>query len=347
MAANDKHPRIVFFNIGWMRDYNGFQSFDETVGRHGHLKQSRRGAEAFNFTPVGEMLYGYRPSETRRISIERLGASSSAESIDGVTVVWMALRPGSDETVTVGWYRDATVWRNALPIKDHAAKKIRSYDEYPQPHYMVEAEASRCRLLPVEARDFQILSSHRQPGGFGQSPTFYDEQDLYRSRVAKYIEAVDANVTAARKRYGGKRPGRIMDTEKRKLVEQAAVDMAIKHFSSDVGGGYDVVSVERDATGWDLECTREDGMLFVEVKGCSGSNIVADLTPNEWNKMQDPAYRSRYVIYIVTDCLTEAPGPSAFHHHSDNTWRAHDGRLLEIEERPAARITSDRPPALA
>lgn len=342
MIARDKHPPMIFFNIGWMRDYDGFHS-DETVGRHGHLKHSRRGAEAFNFSPAGGKLYGYRPSETRRISIERLGASPSAESIDGVTVVWMALRPGSDETVIVGWYRDATVWRNAQPITDPAAKTLRAYDEYPEPHYMVEADASQCLRLPVEARDFRILSSHRQVGGFGQSPTFYDELDLYRSSVEKYIHSVEANVAAARKRGSARGGGRNMDPEKRKLVEETAVAMAKSHFASDVGGGYDVKSVERDAKGWDLECTREDGMLFVEVKGCSGSDVVAELTPNEWKQMKDPANRSRYVIYVVTDCLTEAPGPSVFHHHAGMTWRTQDGRLLEIEERPGARISSDRP----
>lgn len=297
MAVIDEVPPMIFFNIGWMRAYDGFQSADETLGRHGHLKHSRRGAAAFNFTPIDGILYGYRPSETRKIGIERLGAAPSAESIDGVTVVWMALRPGSDETVIVGWYRDATVWREAPLIPNLAARQARAYDEFPEPRYMVEAETSRCRLLPVEARDFRILSSHRQVGGFGQSPTFYDELDLNRTRVEKYIADIEANVAAARKREAAKRPGRNMDPAKRKLVE---------------------------------------------VKGCSGSHIVADLTPNEWEQMQKPANRSRYVIYIVTDCLTDAPGPSVFHHHEGMTWRTQDGRVLEIVERPAARISSDR-----
>lgn len=59
-----------------------------------------------------------------------------------------------------------------------------------------------CKLLPVTARNFQILSAHRVNGGFGQSPTYYDALDLYRTKVAAYIDSVDANVSVAKRRGG-------------------------------------------------------------------------------------------------------------------------------------------------
>jgi hypothetical protein len=81
---------------------------------------------------------------------------------------------------------------------------------------------------------------------------------LGHSRHAPIDADSETNVDAARKRGAAKHSGRNMDPAKRKLVEETAVAMAVKHFSSDVGGGYYVESVERDAKGWDLECTRED-----------------------------------------------------------------------------------------
>lgn len=322
---------MIFFNIGWMTHYLGAATDDLTLGGHGHLKTSDHGAEAFNFAPVAGKYYGYRPPGEKRVNIDRLGAQPGDGEIEGVTVVWMARRPGSQDTVIVGWYTNATVHRSTQTVPSSAP--ARSW-----PEYMVEASTEDCRLLPVTARNFQILSSHRRAGGFGQSPTFYDEADLYRSDVAAYILAVDSNVAAA-KRKSGRGGGRSMDPERRRLIEQTAVEHAMSYYKSDEGGGWDVVSVESLARGWDLECARGDEALYIEVKGCSGNEVQAELTPNEWAKMTDRGSRQDYVLYVVTDCLSEVPLASAFRYHPRGVWRTMDGRELQIQERMAARVS--------
>jgi hypothetical protein len=107
------------------------------------------------------------------------------------------------------------------------------------------------------------------------------------------------------------------------------------------GGGYDVVSVEADALGWDLHCTRGSSELFVEVKGCSGREIRAELTPNEWAKMSDTSISPKYIVYIVTDCLRADPAAAVFRHVSPKLWQTDDGRSLQIEVRPGARLSCD------
>jgi len=330
MAAMTPNLPMVFFNIGWMTHYRGAASDDQTLGGHGHLKTSNHGAEAFNFMPVAGRYYGYRPTGEKGVNISRLGADTRDDSITGVTVVWMARRPNSQDTVIVGWYRNATVYRAVQAVPP--ASPIREW-----PEYMVEAAVDDCRLLPIGARNFQILSSHKMDGSFGQSPTFYDALDLYRTKVAAYIAKVESNIIAAKRRTG-RGGGRNSNPEMRRKIETKAVDHATAYYESEEGGGWFVESVEKLARGWDLECRRGDDILYVEVKGCGGNEVRAELTPNEWSKMNDLRYRPSYVAYIVTDCLGEAPLASVFQYSPKAGWRTPDGRKLEIEERMAARV---------
>ena len=322
---------MVFFNIGWMTHYHGAASDDQTLGGHAHLKTSTHGAEAYNFVPFEGRLYGYRPTGEKGVNIRRLGASPNDENISGVTVVWMARRPNSQDTVIVGWYRNATVHRTIQAVP--AAAPAREW-----PEYMVEAAVENCRLLPVTARNFQIFSAHRVEGGFGQSPTYYDALDLFRTKVAAYIDIVDSNVSGA-KRRGHRGSPRNMNPELRRQVEENAVRHATSYYESEEGGAWEVESVEALARGWDLECRRDNEVLYVEVKGCSGNEVRAELTPNEWAKMNDLSYRESYVLYVVTGCLSEAPLASIFRHGPKCGWRTMDGRSLTIEERMAARVS--------
>lgn len=241
MVAVTPNAPMVFFNIGWMTYYRGAAADDQTLGGHGHLKTSNHGAEAFNFVPVAGQYYGYRPTGEKGVNISRLGANARDASITGVTVVWMARRPNSQDTVIVGWYRNATVYRAVQAVPPGSL--VREW-----PEYMVEAAVQDCRLLPVGARNFQILSSHKLDGSFGQSPTFYDALDLYRTKVAAYIVNVEANILSA-KQSTKRGSGRNTNPEIRRRIEIKAVDHATAYYESEEGGGWSVVSVEKLARG--------------------------------------------------------------------------------------------------
>ena len=85
------------------------------------VEQTGRGGEVVNFAPHDGHVYGYVhhgsdqtpwPIDTKRIAHRVDESIDDAESIDNVLIVWVAPLEGRSPTVVVGWYRNATVFRN-------------------------------------------------------------------------------------------------------------------------------------------------------------------------------------------------------------------------------------------
>jgi len=330
-------PPMIYFNIGWMKHYAGTADDDPTIGGHSYLGSNRHGAEAFNFASnVDDFLRGYRPpGSAERTNITRLGAKASDTWLDGVTVVWLAREPGTRETLVVGWYNNARVFREARPGDNRLNGELESFS--------AEARTEDCRLLPVVMREFRVESSRTAPGaGFGQKPTWFGHPEV-NQRVWEYILGFDRRAAIRRKasdRPTGK-PPRNHDPELRRKVERAAVDHATAYYEDLFGKGC-WRSVENLARGWDLEVDVGNKLLLVEVKGLLRGELVCELTPNEYAKMRSRKYRSRYVVYVVNNALAaapEVPVPSVFLHVRDDVWRTADGRQLVIAPKMAAVLT--------
>jgi len=327
-----KQPPLVYFNVGWMKHYAGQDPEDPTIGAHGYLQTHDHGAECFNFAERKDgMLRGYRPPGAReKTNINRLGASSKDEKIDGVTVVWLAREPATGRSLVVGWYRNATVYRKA---------RDSGFDFNGERHgYSAEAQANDCRLLAPVARTFRVASS-RKPGdgGFGQKPTWYGSPKVDK-RVWDYIRSIELG----RSFKPPSNPPKNHDPELRRKVERNAVEHAISYYKAVYGNDCPVVSVEKDAKGWDLEVFCSAKPLLVEVKGLFRDALICELTPNEYEKMKSPEHRKRYVVYVVNNALAEppaAPIPSIFEYVSPGVWRTQDGRELKIAERMSAVLT--------
>ena len=327
-----KTPPMIYFNVGWMKHYKGAVADDETVGGHGYLANYSHGAEAFNFLPVKGVLQGYRPPGSREeTNIDRLGASAGDKWIDGVTVVWLAKEPKTRQTLIVGWYRNARVYREAQD-----GGRIMNGESH---NFSAETKIENARLLPVVARSFQVNSSRKAPGeGYGQKPTWYGAPTV-NGRVWAYIRSVEGNIAATASKTPSKKPPKNLDTELRRKVERAAVDHATKYYKAIYGSACRVHSVEKDAVGWDLEIYHHAEPLLVEVKGLLNAKLCCELSPNEYEKMMMPQYRQRYVIYVVNNALAEAPAsaiPSIFEHVGGSMWQTKDGRQLVITEKTGA-----------
>lgn len=330
---------IVFINVGWMKFYNGPSDADPTLGGHGHLKKSTVGHEAWNFRPYRGQLLGYVP-RSATINLTRLGGKRRSEWVDGVTVVWIAKSPRDRKNYIVGWYMNATVYRN----NEHL--RVMRSGEVSVGYQVVAKPEAGAKLLPVDARVFRIPTA-KEKGNLGQSPVWYGKDDDFRAHVRAYIGTDGAKPASSK---AGKSP-RQPDVELRRKIEQAAIDHAIAHYTSAAGGNRSVISVELDGKGWDLEATAADGsVLNVEVKGLSGSQVVVELTPNEYAKMQSE--RGRYVIYILSNALENARRAHVFRFDAEQSskktliWEADDGRILAIEEKIAARLSAIEPPVL-
>src|SRR5690606_31181826 len=113
-----------------------------------------------------------------------------------------------------------------------------------------------------------------------------------------------------------------------------AVEHVTWHF---LAGGYVVDARETDNVGWDLEATRGREMLRLEVKGLSASEILVELTPNEYAKMRE--HRESWRLCVVTSALTH-PTLAIFAWSSDTgEWEDQRDRRLVVAERVAARCS--------
>lgn len=172
---------MLFCNVGWMQKYNGIEG--DSIDRGGLYNENETGHEVCNFSVVRGNVYGY-VQPTGQIKIERLGANKKDEFISGVTVVWTA-SPESGGTAVVGWYKNATVYREyqALPTQ------VKLQKENGLNHYRVKAFASDSTLLPPEERT--LLIPRRVTGGMGQSNVWYADSPESKKHVARVLKFID------------------------------------------------------------------------------------------------------------------------------------------------------------
>jgi len=173
--------KILFCNIGWMQKYNGIKG--DSIDRGGSYNKNETGHEVCNFSIVRGAVYGY-VQPTGQIKIEKLGADKEDESISGITVIWTA-GPKSGGTAVVGWYKNATVYREyqALP-NSTKLQKDNGLDSY-----RILASKNDVTLLPPEERT--LLIPRAVKGGIGQSNVWYadsPESKVHVTRVIKLIE---------------------------------------------------------------------------------------------------------------------------------------------------------------
>jgi 5-methylcytosine-specific restriction enzyme A len=176
---------LIFFNIGWMNKYNGIAG--DSIERGGKYNKHFIGHEVCNFTNNRGTLYGYVQPVGESIKIEKLGASTQDDQIDDVTVVWTA-GPESGGTVVVGWYKEATVYRNLQRIEN--PNKLQK--ENGVTGFRVSASAEKAVLLPVEQRELIIPRAVK--GGIGQSNVWFAESKESRHLVEQVTALIDGRI---------------------------------------------------------------------------------------------------------------------------------------------------------
>ena len=309
-----------------MEQYQGLRSGDQITGGGAYVKKEGRGHEVCNFNPDKGTLYGYVQTPGKQIDIDRIGANSDEDSIDGVTVVWTAGPPGGG-TVIVGWYKDATVFRNYQKFgKVPTAQSQNAIDGY-----WIKAPFASATLLPVDARVFEIPRAVK--GGIGQSNVWYADSTESAPLVKKILAMVKSGRTSHISRP---KRGKAQDQEKKVKVEKAAIRACCNHFES---LGYDVVSVEKDNVGWDLVAKAGRSSLRIEVKGLSGAIFSIELTPNEYDAFTQQA--GDYRLAVVVNAL-ENPSLSICRYSDEQgAWviESDEGRVLEIKTKQSVSIT--------
>mgnify|MGYP000481934023 CR=1 FL=1 len=187
--------KMLFLNIGWMKNYRGLED-DCIAGGGEFVQQFNDGSEPDNyppceirnFEPHEGYMYGFvRVKKDGSIRIERLGASRKDKSTGNVLVIWVA-KSRSNGTVIVGWFRNATVYRDCQLPPEESGRKRPGRQEW---GYRVKAKEENCKLLPVEHR---IIRVPRGRGGMGQSNVWYADQpenDAFRQEVWEFITQIN------------------------------------------------------------------------------------------------------------------------------------------------------------
>lgn len=315
---------ILFCNIGWMAEYKGITRRDKIVGGGAYVRIEQRGHEVCNFLPANGKVHGYVQPVGSQIKIERLGASKEDDMLTDVDVVFTALRPGAGGTVVVGWYKNATVFRHLQRVEGlsetHESNSVDSY--------WASAAAENAVLLPVDQRNIVIP---RGKGGMGKSNVWFADSPVISKWISKIKRTIGGEVVA--KRRGSPRQ---QNPIKKAQIEKSAIELVTVHYEA---MGYAVNSVEKDNVGWDLEASKDSITLLLEVKGLSGSETIAELTPNEYKQMS--GYRkSDYRLCIVTSALSD-PYLKVFSlNHVTEKWDSEtDGAVLSFKEKIGAVVS--------
>jgi hypothetical protein len=222
----------------------------------------------------------------------------------------------------VGWYQNATVHRREAYSHERGRLTVGS---------SIRAAKRDSVVLPVADRIVVVPTAQTTPGGVGQSPLWYAiEHPAKVAEVRAFVEGYGgASSTAAVEGKGGRGTPRQPDTLTRLAVEAASMKLAMAYFD-------DAVDVSAKARGWDIEARDSKGQLLIEVKGLSGQSVNVELTPNEYDKMR--ALRDRYVLFVVTNSLTQHPLARTFRFRPESSsWASAAGEELVIAEMLGAR----------
>lgn len=330
---------MVFLRIGWMDYYRGQSASDTISGGGSYVDEQGYGHEIYNFKQYEGHFYGYvRPPRGGldewtfpQINIGRLGGTSKDEEVSGALAIWVAKHPDTHESCIVGWYQNATVYRQ---FQQSPPESNRTYNGEDMGFYFL-AKTEDSVLLPRDERLFTIPTGGK--GKLGQSNIWYaDDPDVHGDFRSMVVNFIGNRKLPPRIPGGG--GGRQPDPLLRQKVEKAAIEKTTTHYG---GIGYQVDSVEKDNVGWDLEAVSGQIMLRLEVKGLSGTELCVELTPNEYSKMR--AYRKSYRICVVTSALSN-PRLDVFAYSPDSQqWEDQDRRPLAVETIVAARCKAARP----
>lgn len=193
--------RILFCNIARMKYYKGIiPGVDEPQYGGEFVAQTGDAHEKYNFAPlqVGDQKRCFGFFETKstnretsnQLHIERLeGISRKAKEAGQVLVVWCSTHY-QNQAVVVGWYKNATVFRN-YDVADINTEDGGTYQQW----FNVEADADDCVLLPMDERNRHCWWAPRKKNtksfGFGQANVWFAEEESAEKYIRQLTEQIE------------------------------------------------------------------------------------------------------------------------------------------------------------
>lgn len=125
------------------------------------------------------------------ININKLGAKSKDDFIDGINVIWTATHEFGGKKV-IGWYKNARVYRSRqkhvkVPTNQHKLDSINSY--------RIVAKKESAYLIPEDRRNLKLDRNNIRTGWPGQNSVFYPSKyknnDELVELVSQLAELID------------------------------------------------------------------------------------------------------------------------------------------------------------
>src|SRR5699024_6168238 len=185
--------RVIFFNIVWMEKYEGLKGVDSQISGGGsYVNEHGYGHEIYNFKNINGLVYGYaQPGGSN--NLQRLGADANTESLDNVLVIFTATYKNGG-TYIVGWYKNATLFKNC----QFSELEERKYKDNYIGYYAV-ASTNDTFLIPVDERFSFPQIPRRTKGGMGQSNVWYADSSEMVDFKKSVIEKIENYETKKKK----------------------------------------------------------------------------------------------------------------------------------------------------
>lgn len=187
---------LVVCRVTYMKLYNGITADDAPVNGGSFVAENNDAFEKYNFRCYDDgNCYGFIETKyhsghtgeneyANAITIESINPMSKGQpSVNGVRVVLTAFSPTLKKNVVVGWYDNATVYRNRVVEGDLI--------------YMTKCLHKDAHLIPDVDRSFEIPRGQGNDFGIGQSNFWYlqtkNNTYEFEQQLTEYIDAIKSN----------------------------------------------------------------------------------------------------------------------------------------------------------
>ncbi len=330
---------IVFARIGWMVWYRGPQPGDEKPIGGGSYNKTSLGHEAFNFLPLDGYMLGYfqprlSPNYPSTVALERIEAGSAGKTeLKNILVVFVATDPKRGSQRIVGWYRDATVYRQGQTSKD---RRRHSFS------YYLRAAATReaAVLIPAGRRDFIIP---RGKGAFGQANVCYALDTNGQAKNLAWMDEAFEYIDGYNRENIWEEPESEADPDIEQFLEttieraagfqsnprirRAVEDYAMKWAEKRLNElGYAPEDKHKNKP-YDFLCKVSGKDLYVEVKGTQDDGRTVSLSPNEVEHAQKNKNSALFIVHSVKVKGKRRPVVSGGEELMLNPWEISTGKL--------------------
>lgn len=183
--------RVLFCHIGFMNLYDGTLNNEKPMFG-GKYNETNIGHEVYNFSNYNGRYFGFAQNSKSTIEVNKLLKSKDEkrDKVDNVLVVWCAKKPKGNGVYVVGWYRNATVYRNLQSVPEDVLE-----DREDKEKNCFNIFSENAILVPTNERSFQVEGIGRYVW-YGNKTVIEDVVKYiedYENRRNNYIKNISEN----------------------------------------------------------------------------------------------------------------------------------------------------------